>query len=459
MICKSCRQQIEDNALFCKHCGYKPFIEAQKERVDKAKLKVGDTVVTSAKSPLMVVSAIIYSVMLLGYVISAASGGITGILGAALSVAFMIVSLVGLWKCVGAKDRYSAANAFRRLSCYDNFNVVMATIAFVFSIIIGAIIVLAVTITTFKAGSYGYSDIGVGAWFLVMGAVAVVIAYFAVVRSLYKNRREYFLSLKYYAESGNYLVSKAPVADSIVIGAFTLTSAIGSVLVSSMLTTILYEGFAILGDLGIGMSELSDIFDSVEGVVVGAAVISVISGLSQLLLGVYYILSGVWIAKAHSVARQVNDEFNQEMTKLNALEKKTNAAISTYNAEVARALDLEKENKRRAEEAAVKARLEAERLAEEESKKAKEAMQEQQMLMMQMMMQKMMSGNNNEATQPTPVVVPVVTAPANDANILELQREKEAAEAKAKAAEEQQKMMMQMMQKMMENMNNSSKSD
>ena len=36
------------------------------------------------------------------------------------------------------------------------------------------------------------------------------------------------------------------------------------------------------------------------------------------------------------------------------------------------------------------------------------------------------SGNNNEATQPTPVVVPVVTAPANDANILELQREKEA---------------------------------
>ena len=467
MNCKKCNHPQEANELFCKECGYPAPLQEQKEKVSQLKERSTGVLIGQSHSPLFLVFTICFSVMLLTFVASSVLGGIVSIISAILPLIFMIIATIGLWKSFAAKDGDTLGASLKSASIYDGYQSVMATISFIAMIVLSGLIVIALIISGSAAFEHMGSDVGSALilyYVIVIISLVAVIVVLGIIKNFYKSRREYFLGLKIFAETGTYVSSKAPVAGSIVIGAFLGISAIGSIFSSALMGSMIYDLFDMIEGMGVPMEELGDATYMLEGALSGMTLVYIVSGLANLASAAYYICSGIWLGSTHKALQAYCVERSGEEAKLVDLEKKTKAAVTAHQRAKELAALREKEaaeeaerQRQQEEEEERKRKLEAEEAERQRQREADAAAQRQaqsqQQMMMQMMMQQMMA--NSGMTPPTPVAVPTST-PSNDAKLLELQREKEAAEAKAKQAEEQQQLMMQMMQQMMEKMNNNS---
>ena len=149
MNCKQCNQQIAEDALFCKNCGYQEPLEAQKAKVAQAKYKLKNVFIGQTHLPLFLIFTICFTVMAVSQVINTLTGGLWGFLGGILPTIFMIIATVGLWKCYTAKDNATLAGAFNNASIYDAYQRVMYTISIVLTSIFGSLGIILV----FASGS------------------------------------------------------------------------------------------------------------------------------------------------------------------------------------------------------------------------------------------------------------------------------------------------------------------
>ena len=178
--------------------------------------------------------------------------------------------------------------------------------------------------------------------------------------------------------------------------------------------SLTYELFDALGDMGVDMGEMGDmseVFDMLEGMMGGAALSSIISGVSNLALGAYYICSGLWMSSVHKEIVAINLERSREAAKLSDIEKKTKDAVNIYEIEKARAAQRKKEAEEEAErQRKQKEEADRQRKMEEEAAElarqrqldanAQRQAQEQQQMMMQMM-QQMMETMNSAQNKPS----------------------------------------------------------
>ena len=438
MNCKRCNHPMENDALFCHHCEYSQKLEEQRERYDRLKADRGRVVLNKCHSLLFLVFTIMFTAMTACFVVSAVLGGILSIMGAGLPLVFMIIATVGLWKCYSAKSRDQLADSLKTASIYDGYINVLLFIGFIV-VSIAFFVVLALL---GKAGNETLS--GVGGFVDALVIYLLVAGAWIAIKSWYERRRKIFVSLKVYCDGGEYTLEYPPMVGSIILGAYFIFSALSTIIFASLMEYFIGEIFDLAGDLG----AIGDVIGAFEDAMVGMSLGTIIGGMSNILLGVYCILSGIWMSLVHRDVLCEIRETQEEKEAFFDLEKRTNHLISNHR----ESLKAEENRRLQAEKEAKQARVEAERIAEEEAKKERAAKEEQQMLMMNAMMQQMMAQNG--------MVAPAVMAtPVDDERVLQLKREKEEAEKKAKLAEEQQKMMMQMMQQMMANMNNSSQDD
>jgi hypothetical protein len=333
MNCKKCNHPQEANELFCKECGYPAPLQEQKEKVSRLKGKAAKVLIDQSHSPLFLVFTICFSVMLLSYVAASVLGGIFTIGAAILSLIFMIIATVGLWKSFAAKDGDTLGASLKKASIYDGYQSVMATISFVLMIIFTALITVAFIISASAAfdqlGSEGTTAIIISFVISVMSLVAGIVV-IGIIKNFYKSRREYFLGLKIFAETGTYVSSKAPAVGSIVIGAFLGISAIGSIYSSALMGGMIYDLFDMIEGMGVPMEELGDATDMLEGALSGMTLVYIVSGLTNLASAAYYICSGIWLGSTHKALQAYCVERSEEEAKLVDLEKKTKAAVNAY---------------------------------------------------------------------------------------------------------------------------------
>lgn len=406
MNCTKCGQPLEGGALFCKQCGYQHAVNEQKARVNEAAANSKGLLRAQAHSVMFLIFAIAFSAMFASQTISMFQGGFFGILGGILPFIFGLISVIGLWKCYTAKDDASLSRALRSASMIDAYQRVMYTISIVFTTI-GVVILFA--ICAFAGGAIGEatesSDATAGGFVvglivLLIGAVA--ITFISLYRAIYANRRKYFLALSKTAETGEYKEAKAPLFGSWFIGVCTVFSAISAFSSAAMVNMLGDLVGGLMGDMG---GEVSGLLDSVfAGLTAGA----VMTGISNLVLAAYFIVSALWMSSVHKAEVESHKAIEVEAARLSEIEEATQKAVFEYEAE-----------KRKADDEKARA-LELERkAAEAEAKKSQAAMQEQQQMMMQMMMQQMMANGMNVPNAAHPEApaadAPVAEAPAEEA--------------------------------------------
>ena len=455
MTCKKCNHQMEENATFCTECGYSPEVENHRNKLTEMKKRAMDNVINHCHSPLFLVFTILLTVVLGASVLgSLLSGGILGFIFTSLPTVFVILVVVGLWKAFSAKDKDSIPSALRLGSIYDGFGNVAFT---VFLVLFGILGGFGIILSMFNGG-------GFDGFLSALLSFSILIALTALGKSIFKKRREYFLSLIVLSESGTYTGQQAPVAESIIMG--VINSMIG-------FCTMFMLPMADFSDLYMSylpseLGDMTDIFEDALNISLNspASYLGVLlSSMGCFALCGFYICQAIWMSILQNKIVASKREIHQEEEVILEIEKKTRSAINANRRETEIRLKLQREAEEEAErrrqqeeeEALLRKREEeAAKLAHQREQEAamQRQMNMQQQMMMQMMMQKMMGTNPQSAQMPQmPTASP---GPAEEARLLELQREKEEAEAKAKQAEEQQKMMMQMMQQMMESMNNNS---
>lgn len=375
MNCTKCGQPLDEGALYCTACGNQHAVNEQRAKVNAAAANLKGVLSSSTKNLMFLIFSIAFSAMTASTVISAFSGGFSGILSNALNLVFMIIATVGLWKCYLAKDNVALVSGFRSASIYDAFNRVMWTISIVFTSIGFAI----AFILTIAGGDLfadifdedAFSDAGIVVALVILLIAAVVIAVMVVCRGIFAHRRQYFLALSKAADSGEYKAAKAPVIGSYILGGVSALSAIGSFSSAGLTSDIadFFEEF--LGD---------DLGELISGPISDAAASMIIGGIASLILAAYYIVSAIWMTSVHEEQVASNKALVAEINVLSEIEAATKEAIIEHDAA-----------QRRADEAA--------------ARKNQATMQEQQM-MMQMMMQQMMANgmNVNNAAAAAPVV-------------------------------------------------------
>ena len=311
MNCKQCNQPQAENELFCKNCGYQAPLEAQKAKVAQAKYSLKNIFIGHTHSVLFLIFTICFTVMTASQVINMFTGGLAGIIGGILNAIFMIIATVGLWKCYAAKDNATLVGAFSKASIFDAFQSVMYTISIVLVSIFGAIVIILTFAGGSALGSMTDSDTSGGTFATVLVLIlvmAIIIVAITLIKKIYANRRAYFLALSKYAENGVYTPQNAPIVGSFILGGWSALGAISSFASGALVAALL----SLLGDLG-DLEFLTSLIASLQA---GA----VLSGISNLVLGGYYICSAIWMKTAHEAALAGQQAVSAEIRKYQDLE-------------------------------------------------------------------------------------------------------------------------------------------
>ena len=413
MNCTKCSHPLQEGEVFCKQCGYQFAVAEQKEKIAAAKGKTKGVLAAHLHSVIFLIFTICFTVMFVTSTISMFTGGPAAIVSGILPFIFMLIAVIGLWKCYSVKSADDLHKAsLKKASIFDAYTRVMYTISIVMASIATAIIaVLLFVAGEFVAEMLGSEKLASGGiitavvFILVM---AVVITFISIYRSIYANRRLFFLGLDRTAATGDYVINRAPVVGSWFIGICGVLSAIPTL-------TLSLAGPALI--TGLVNSIAPELAEAINPMIESMFSGLVVTSISGIITGAYYILSAIWMSKVHKAEVAVQVEVATETARLAEIEEATSEAVTQYEIE-----------KRRIEEEKARA-LEAERKAAEfEAQKKQNAMQEQQQMMMQMMMQQMMQQqgfanmmNNNAAPQVTPTIeeTPVVETPVEETPVVE----------------------------------------
>ena len=404
MNCTKCSHPLQEGELFCKHCGHQFAVAEQREKIAAAKAKTKGVLAANLHSVIFLIFTICFTVMFVTTTINMFTGGFTTILSGILPFIFMLIAVIGLWKSYSVKSADDLHKAsLKKASVFDAYTRVMYTISIVMASIATAIIAVLLFVgAEFLAEMLGSEELTSGGaitaliFILVM---AVVITFISIYRSIYANRRLFFLGLDRTAMTGDYVINRAPVVGSWFIGICGVLSAIPTL-------TLSIVGPAMI--TGLVESIAPDMASLVNPMVESLFSGLIVSSLSGIITGAYYILSAIWMTKVHKAEVAVRAEVAAETARLAEVEEATKDAVFQYEME-----------KRRIEEEKARALEEERKAAELAAQKKQNAMQEQQQMMMQMMMQQMMQqGNfanmmNNTQPQVTPTIeeTPVVETP------------------------------------------------
>lgn len=401
MNCKQCNQPLAENELFCKNCGHQGPLTEQQKKVDEVRNRVEGVLLTQCKSVMFLIVAICFTVMTLAQVINMLSGGLMGILGGILPAIFMIIATVGLWKSYLAKEKSELASSLKNASIYDQYTNVIYTISIVLLVILMVIMMALVGMGGAALGEMAETDMSEGIFGGIIGIaigflIPIVIA--SIFQKIFANRRKYFVALSQYAAGGNYTAEKAPVIGSCVVGGGSFISGLFSLFATTIISSMIAGLMSTVGEMA---GELEGIMEMIQPMLDTMAASAVITGLSNLIYGGYYVVSALWMSNTHKEVLAASDEMNRENAKLSEIETSTRSAVNAYQTEQAVAQKKERE------------------AAEEEAKKAQAALQEQQNAMMQMMMQQMMANGmmaaNMAAAAPAAPATPAEEATAEEA--------------------------------------------
>ena len=413
MNCTKCSHPLQEGEVFCKQCGYQFAVAEQKEKIAAAKGKTKGVLAAHLHSVIFLIFTICFTVMFVTSTISMFTGDPAAIVAGILPFIFMLIAVIGLWKCYSVKSADDVHKAsLKKASIFDAYTRVMYTI----SIVIASIATAIIAVLLFVAGEFvsemlGSEELASGGiitavvFILVM---AVVITFISIYRSIYANRRLFFLGLDRTAATGDYVINRAPVVGSWFIGICGVLSAIPTL-------TLSLAGPALI--TGLVNSIAPELAEAINPMIESMFSGLVVTSISGIITGAYYILSAIWMSKVHKAEVAVQVEVATETARLAEIEEATSEAVTQYEIE-----------KRRIEEEKARA-LEAERKAAEfEAQKKQNAMQEQQQMMMQMMMQQMMQQqgfanmmNNNPTPQVTPTIeeTPVVETPVEETPVVD----------------------------------------
>ena len=392
MNCPKCNQPLNAGEIICKSCGHRVALAEQQAKVEAAKNNIKNSLAANLHSVIFLLFTICFTVMFATQLISMFTGGIPSIVQGILPFIFMLIATIGLWKSYAAKsgDKLGRAS-LRKASVFDAYTRVMYSISIVLVSILTAILAVVLLISAEALTDFlGIEEIAAGGIVTVLVFIlimAVVIAVLSIYKSIFANRRRYFLALEHTAQTGEYTAERAPVVGSWFIGICNIISSIPTLALAVTVTTIL-EG--LVDNLGGDMASL------VGPLVAGATAACVTSGISTMISGAYYILSAIWMSKVHHTQINVQREIATETARLAMVEEETKQAVRQYEAE--------------------KRQIEDERTRAHEANQRKATMHEQMQMMMQMMMQQMMMEYpeiyaNQRQYAPAPQAAPVATTP------------------------------------------------
>lgn len=336
MHCTRCNAPLEEGALYCKACGTQHAVLQQRAKVEEIAANIKGLIITKLKSPVFLVTAILFTLMFVGQIASMFTGGIGGFFGGILPFIFMLIATIGLWKGYAAKAAADASAALRKASIYDAYIRVLYTISIVLTGISAFLCIILVAaggqLVSGLLASSGLVEEGASAPGGIVAIVIVAVIFIIVItvisifRGVYAKRRAYFLTLAQTVETGSYTAPKAPVVGSYVIGGFSVLGAIPTI-------TFATASQALLSGLIDGMAaDLGEIGALLQTALASAMSGLVISSISSLIAGSYMILSAVWMAKVHKAEMANAAAAVAEQARLVEIEDATREAMATEEA-------------------------------------------------------------------------------------------------------------------------------
>lgn len=434
MNCPKCNQPLENGALYCPACGDRFASTAQKARVKYVLNNVRSIPAYKTKSPLFIISSICFTLLFLIQLIPWLSDVFDQITDlpdsmlllmismtvGALPVLFMLLSVIGMWKSVAAKNGTDASGALSMASTYDAYCSVIATLFIVLFAISAGIDIL------FIFAQQGENMFDSSENFIMLSSsLGVVVFIFgtiitltAMIKNIFSNRRSFFRSLSYASDTGKYSRESAPVVGSYILGGFLILVALFAVIATGALADLIVE----LSDT-IGLSDAAEMLDISAPTFISTMFYALVGtlALQASLSGVYYILSAVWMGLVHQAQLAGVKAVNKETSTLARIDEATQSLIAQREAEI-----------RRAREAALRAQEQQKKEAEEAAKRAQAAAQEQQQRMMLQMMQ-MMQANGMNIANMTQNAAAAAVAAATAANAATTATEPTSAPAPAPA--------------------------
>lgn len=339
MICKQCNNILNDDACICDACGFKARLAIERDKLEELKEKQRGQAAAGCREILFLIFTICFTVMTVGSAASVLGGNLAD----ALSAVFMIISTVGLWRAYFARDAKTLAASLRDASIFDAFCRVMQTVAAVVTGIL--FFVLASVIFLVSMGDISHEMIeeiidpdtcfALGVAVMVIGfLIVVLILYF---RSIYRDRRRYFLSLAEYAQTGKYTSAAPGVMGSFAIGAANALSGMAQIAMSALSGSLTAAFIALMSNLlskG-GVAEADGIVAAAQAVLVAVLAGMGVKGFAELTVGVYYILSAVWMTKIHREATDLRSKAERQQVIRLEWERKSSAAYEEFKKNVA----------------------------------------------------------------------------------------------------------------------------
>ena len=332
MNCKQCGNPVDENKLVCQSCGYQGPLMEEREKLDELREKKRNLVGTMVKKPTFLAFAIAISVAAVIHIINILRGDVSGLIEAV----FMGISAVGLWSCYLAKDNGAIPGALRNASLYDAYNRIIYTVLAVVDVaVFGLIAVVLFVLSADKSGTLSNSSDTVtviAVMALIAGAISVAIK--LLFRLVYKKRRDYFLELGKFVESGSYTANKPSPVGSYVIGVLSALgglSSLGTSLLATTLTDIIMNIFSSL----VPSSEIAELLPLIETMLMATFSGLVIGAISKLASGLYYILSAVWMTSVHEEACAVNSAIDHQNVRRLDFERRSKAEYEEWEKESA----------------------------------------------------------------------------------------------------------------------------
>ncbi len=355
MLCPNCQASLKGEKLYCHECGYKVAVHEQQEKVDQAQANIKKSILSTFKNPLTVILAITMTFM--------ATLGFFDPIG----FVFSIISAVGLWKCVASKEKDDFFKVINMASMYDGYMKIYYLISMVAFIIID---VFSICVTFFEG-------MPLVALIQVISCVLGALLMNAFVK-FFERRRAYMMEVYNVSYGSKYVYMRAPVVSSCIFGSFIIIVSV------SLLATF---GMFLLGNMNdifydvISLVELDMLGDLGD---IGLLISVIMCWISawDILIGIYLVMSGIWMGQLNKKMYLDNEEVDKERALLTEIESKTNAAIME-----------ERRKKKEQEEKERKAREEEERRVKQEQQEAQQKQQEKKQELMEMMILQMLRSN------------------------------------------------------------------
>ena len=331
MNCKQCNNQIDENQLVCKKCGYQGPLMEERDKLNELREREKNLVHREVRKPLFLAFTIFLSISTVASLLPILGGDFGGI----LSAAFMLIATIGLWGSYLAKDNSALARALRNASFFDAYNKVIYTI---YAVIDAFVFVIIAVVFFLLARSGDDSAAKMSDVLLVAGIMSVVsglisVAVLLLIRYVFAKRRAYFLSFSKYAQTGGYQEKKLSPVGSYIIGGVNVFGGLSSLALSALATTItalIMTVLSQLADMGDGTGELLSV---ARAVVIAAFSGLAVGGVSKLALGLYYILSAVWMSSVHNAALLAHSEVDHQNVRRLDFERKSKEAYEEWQRE------------------------------------------------------------------------------------------------------------------------------